>query len=89
MEELQEAIVSADKAKIEEEYGDLVFSLINYARFLQIDAENALELTNKKFISRFNQMEATALQEGRDLTAMSLDEMDAIWNKIKQQKRQA
>ena len=89
MEELQEAVASADKTKIEEEYGDLVFSLINYARFLQIDAENALELTNKKFISRFNQMEATALQEGRDLTAMSLEEMDAIWNKIKQQKRQA
>lgn len=89
MDELQEAVASADKAKIEEEYGDLVFSLINYARFLQIDAENALELTNKKFISRFNQMEATALQEGRDLTAMSLEEMDAIWNKIKQQKRQA
>ena len=89
MEELQEAVASADETKIEEEYGDLIFSLINYARFLHIDAENALELTNKKFISRFNQMEAAALQEGRDLTAMSLDEMDAIWNKIKQQNRQA
>jgi XTP/dITP diphosphohydrolase len=89
MEELQEAVASADETKIEEEYGDLIFSLINYARFLHIDAENALELTNKKFISRFNQMEAAVLQEGRDLTAMSLDEMDAIWNKIKQQNRQA
>ena len=89
MEELQEAVASADETKIEEEYGDLIFSLINYARFLHIDAENALELTNKKFISRFNQMEARALQNGQDLTRMSLEEMDAIWNTIKKENKQA
>ena len=74
--------------KIEEEFGDVVFSLINYARFLRIDAENALELTNKKFIQRFTQMEHQALSEGKDLKQMSLREMDAIWNSIKQQSQE-
>ena len=72
--------------KVEEEFGDLVFSLINYARFLRIDAENALELTNKKFIHRFTQMERQALQQGKDLNQMTLQEMDALWNTIKQQR---
>jgi MazG family protein len=74
------------QAAIEEEFGDLVFSLINYARFLQVDAENALERTNKKFIHRFTQMEQQAMQSGKDLHQMSLQEMDAIWNTIKQQR---
>jgi XTP/dITP diphosphohydrolase len=73
------------KKKVEGEFGDVVFSLINYARFLQIDAENALELTNKKFIHRFTQMEQQALQGGKGLSQMTLPEMDAIWNTIKQQ----
>jgi MazG family protein len=72
------------QAEVEQEFGDVVFSLINYARFLQIDAENALELTNKKFIQRFMQMEEKAMQKGKDLHAMTLKEMDAIWNDIKQ-----
>lgn len=72
---------------IEEEFGDLIFSLINYARFLQIDAENALELTNKKFIYRFTKMEEEALQNGKDLHSLSLAEMDAIWNRIKKQRK--
>ncbi|HTM92451.1 MAG TPA: nucleoside triphosphate pyrophosphohydrolase, partial [Flavisolibacter sp.] len=55
--ELQEAIQTGEQNKIEEEFGDLVFSLVNFARFLNIDAENALEITNKKFINRFSQME--------------------------------
>jgi XTP/dITP diphosphohydrolase len=84
--ELQEAIASGEQDRIEEEFGDLVFSLVNFARFLNVDAENALERTNKKFISRFIQMEEKALQKGRDLSSMSLEEMDAIWNEIKQQK---
>ncbi len=71
---------------VEEEFGDVVFSLINYARFLQIDAENALEMTNKKFIHRFTQMEELAMQNGKNLHAMTLQEMDAIWNDIKQQR---
>ena len=87
----QQLTLSAEQSiiehrKVEEEFGDLVFSLINYARFLQIDAENALELTNKKFIHRFTQMERQALQQGKDLNQMTLQEMDALWNTIKQQK---
>lgn len=84
--ELHQAIGLNEKDKIEEEFGDLLFSLVNFARFLNIDAENALEITNKKFISRFTQMETKALSSGKDLKEMSLEEMDAIWNAIKRQK---
>jgi XTP/dITP diphosphohydrolase len=84
--ELHEAIQHGDQSKIEEEFGDLMFSLVNFSRFLQIDAENALELTNKKFIDRFTRMEEKALSTGKDLHKMTLGEMDAIWNDIKQQK---
>lgn len=72
-------------SKVEEEFGDVVFSLVNYARFLQVDAENALEVTNKKFIRRFSKMEEQVMQDGKDLTDMTLTEMDAIWNSIKKQ----
>ena len=85
IDELHAAIEKKEQDKIEEEFGDLVFSLINYARFLQIDAENALERTNKKFISRFTKMEAEALKQSKKLDEMTLDEMDAIWNAIKHQ----
>jgi XTP/dITP diphosphohydrolase len=84
MGELKEVIDQGDQGKIEDEFGDLVFSLINYARFLRIDAENALERTNKKFIHRFTQMEQQAMAGGKDLKDMKLEEMDAIWNSIKQ-----
>ena len=83
--ELFEAIKSNNKEHIEEELGDYFFSIVNFARFLHVDADNALELTNKKFISRFTKMEAEALKEGTDLNEMTLLEMDAIWNKIKKQ----
>ncbi|HJW16415.1 MAG TPA: nucleoside triphosphate pyrophosphohydrolase [Flavisolibacter sp.] len=85
-EELHEAIQLQDQAKIEEEFGDLMFSMVNYARFLEIDAENALEITNKKFIHRFTSMEEKALSAGKELQHMTLEEMDSIWNEIKQQK---
>ena len=84
-QELHEAVAANEPEKIEEEFGDLLFSLINYARFLQIDAENALERTNKKFISRFTKMEQLATQQGKPLADMTLAEMDAIWNAIKKQ----
>jgi XTP/dITP diphosphohydrolase len=84
--ELKAAIESGSQARTEDEFGDVVFSLINYARFLQVDAENALERTNKKFIHRFTQMEQQALQSGKDLHDMTLGEMDTIWNNIKQQR---
>jgi XTP/dITP diphosphohydrolase len=84
--ELHEAVALGDQSKVEEEFGDLVFSLVNFARFLDIDAENALEITNKKFISRFTRMEKQALSTGKSLNDMSLQEMDAIWNQIKRDK---
>jgi XTP/dITP diphosphohydrolase len=83
--EMKEAIASNDQSRIEEEFGDVLFSLVNYARFLQIDAENALEKTNKKFMSRFLQMEQQALKHGKSLAEMSLQEMDEIWNSVKKQ----
>ncbi len=83
MSELKEAIQSGSAESTEEEFGDLVFSLINYARFLHVDAENALERTNKKFIHRFTSMEKIASEQGKQLNEMTLIEMDAIWNQIK------
>ncbi len=70
-------------ADVEDELGDVFFSLVNFARFLQVDADNALERTNKKFINRFTRMEAEALKDGKYLHEMSLEEMDGIWNRIK------
>lgn len=78
--ELFAAIASGNQNDMEDELGDVFFSLINFARFLQMDAENALERTNKKFIARFNKMEAAASQTGKALDDMSLEEMDALWN---------
>ena len=87
--ELKEVVQTGEQEKIEEELGDVFFSLVNYARFLQIDADHALERTNQKFMSRFVQMEQEALNEGKQLTHMSLEEMDSIWNRIKQKNREA
>ena len=84
--ELKEAITEGSHERIEEEFGDLVFSLVNFARFLNIDAENALEVTNKKFINRFTRMEEKAMSTGKQLDKMSLQEMDNIWNQIKRDK---
>ncbi len=84
--ELLEAVDSDNKESIEEEAGDLFFSVINYVRFLKVDAENALELTNKKFIKRFSQMEEAVNKKGLNLSEMTLTEMDAVWNEIKKKK---
>ena len=84
--ELKAAIASGDKAEMEQELGDVLFSMINFARFLDVDAENALSLTNNKFMKRFMLMEQKAAQQGGNLQTMSLGEMDAIWNEIKQQR---
>lgn len=83
MEELKEAEKIGIQDKIEEEMGDLLFSLINFARFLQVDPENALERTNKKFIRRFTLMELEAKKQSRMLHNMTLEEMDDLWNNIK------
>ena len=76
-----EAAESQDK--IEAEFGDLLFSLVNYSRFLQIDAEHALERTNKKFIKRFQYLETESKKDGKELNTMTLAEMDAYWNAAK------
>lgn len=83
IQELKEAIHSSDLNKIEDEFGDVMFSMVNYARFLKIDAENALERTNKKFIQRFTKMEELASLQNKMLHDMSLQEMDNLWNKVK------
>ena len=83
MEELQEAVSLKDPVKIDEEFGDLAFTLVNYARFLQIEAENSLEKANRKFMSRFSRMEAAALAKGKSLADMSLAEMDKLWDDLK------
>ncbi|TCJ19554.1 nucleoside triphosphate pyrophosphohydrolase [Flaviaesturariibacter flavus] len=84
--ELREAAAGGDPKKVEEEFGDLLFSLVNFARFLNVDAENALAVTNNKFTSRFTQMEERAARKGRSLNDMTLAEMDALWNEIKQER---
>ena len=85
MLELEEAVASGDRDLMEDEMGDVFFSLVNFARFLQVDAENALERTNKKFMTRFNGMEAAAQQQNKQLHDMSLTELDVLWNQMKQQ----
>ena len=85
IKEFNAAIKNRSHDKIEEEFGDVLFSLVNYARFLQVDAEGVLEKTNKKFISRFQQMESIALTKGKNLADLTLGEMDAIWNEVKKQ----
>ena len=83
--ELIEAVHSGDKTHIEEEFGDLMFSMINYARFLSIDAETALERTNRKFIQRFTKMEEAVVFSGKQMTDLTLAELDTIWNTVKKQ----
>jgi len=81
--ELKEAVKTGDHNKIEDEMGDVFFSLVNFARFLQVDADSALERTNNKFIRRFMAIEAVATAQNKALQDLSLIEMDAIWNEIK------
>lgn len=74
----------ASKEKVEGEFGDVLFSLINYARFHDINPEDALERTNKKFIKRFQYLESEAAKAGKQLSDMTLTEMDVYWNKAKE-----
>lgn len=74
---------NADDAKKEEEFGDVLFSLINYARFVGINPEDALEKTNRKFIKRFQYLEEESKKDGKKLTEMTLNEMDIYWNRAK------
>lgn len=83
--EVEAEIRSSDQARLEEEFGDLFFALINACRLYGVDPESALERTNKKFIRRFNYMEEHAAAEGRMLHDMTLDEMEALWQQAKKE----
>lgn len=83
VEELSQEIDSMNREQMEEEMGDVLFSIINAARLYKINPENALEKTNKKFISRFNHVESRAKEMGRNLKDMTLAEMDELWNEAK------
>jgi MazG family protein len=81
--ELQQEIKDLNAERMEEEFGDLLFSLINAARLYEINPENALEKTNQKFIRRFNYLESKTIQQGISLRSMSLSEMDLYWEEAK------
>ena len=81
--ELLEAYAGGDPEHIKEELGDVLFSVVNIARFLKIDPEAALHETNEKFIGRFAEMEHMAIERNQNLKDMNLEEMDAIWEEVK------
>ncbi|MGH1385473.1 nucleoside triphosphate pyrophosphohydrolase [Kordia sp.] len=81
--EFQEEVAKGDQQAMEDEFGDVLFSMINYARFLKIDPENALERTNKKFIKRFQYLEQKAAGLNKQLADMTLAEMDVFWEEAK------
>jgi XTP/dITP diphosphohydrolase len=83
LEELQEEVKNGNQDKMEAEFGDVLFSMINYARFLNINPEDALERTNKKFIKRFQYLESKSKEFGKSLSDMTLAEMDVFWNEAK------
>ena len=83
LKEFQEEVQAENHEKMEAEFGDVLFSMVNYARFLGIDPENALERTNKKFIKRFQHIEKKAKELGKSLNEMTLSEMDVFWEEAK------
>ena len=84
IEELKIEIKNGNQDRIESEFGDVLFSLTNYARFVNVNPEDALERTNKRFIKRFQIMENMISSEGLSLSDMSLSEMDVFWDKAKE-----
>jgi XTP/dITP diphosphohydrolase len=87
LRELEAELAKEDKEKSTDELGDFLFSVINAARLYKLNPDNALERTNKKFISRFGYIEQHSIKAGRPLTEMSLEEMDALWNEAKEQEK--
>ena len=85
--EIEEEMRQGNAVNMEKEFGDLLFSLVNASRLYGINPDNALEQTNNKFRSRFNYVEQNTIKQGRNLRDMSLEEMDALWNKAKQDER--
>ena len=85
--ELREAISSGDEANVHDEIGDLLFTIANIARKLNVNAEEALQSTNRKFRRRFESMEASVREGGRNLDQLSLEQMDALWDEAKAAER--
>jgi len=86
MEELKyEVDTDAPRERVEDELGDLLFAIVNYARYVGVNPEDALERTNKKFIRRFQYIETESAKEGKKVEDMSLEEMDVYWNKAKEE----
>ena len=83
LQELEEAAKTAEKDHIEEEFGDILFALVNISRFLKINPEFALTKAIKKFINRFDYIEKSAFSQGKDLSEMTLEEMDLLWDEAK------
>lgn len=86
-QELQNEILNNDAKKTEEEFGDVLFALVNYAKFLKINPDNALTKTNNKFLYRFNFIEAEAKKQGRNIHDLSTEEMNVFWEKAKDIKK--
>ncbi len=87
LNELDEAVAGGDTARMQDELGDLLFSIVNYARFLDLDPETALEGTNRKFRRRFERMETLAAEAGTPLPGPALPELDRLWNAAKEEER--
>jgi XTP/dITP diphosphohydrolase len=83
LDELEAELRREDKERSTRELGDFLFSVINAARLYKLNPDNALEMTNHKFISRFNYIEAHSIKQGKPLTEMTLEEMDRLWNEAK------
>ncbi len=86
MQELEKAMALNDRGKIQEEFGDLLFALVNFARFIKVHPEEALHLAIEKFIDRFQKVEEVFRQSGKRMEESTLEEMDLVWNSIKQEK---
>jgi tetrapyrrole methylase family protein/MazG family protein len=87
LNELKNAIKSKNQEEIENEAGDLLFAVVNLARFLKVNAEDALRKTNERFIKRWKEMEEMALKEGKDITAMKIDELSELWEASKRKEK--
>lgn len=87
--EFREAMTSGDKDALFEEFGDILFTLVNISRFLKIDPEDALQQSTKKFMTRFKLVEKAAAAQKREFTSMTLEEMDGLWNEAKKTLKEA
>ena len=88
LDELEAELNKDDKARSTEELGDFLFAVINAARLYKLNPDNALEMTNRKFIERFNYIEEHSIRVGKPLTEMTLDEMEALWQEAKTKKHE-